>query len=134
MISDLRTYIEGQSEELIQLQSLAEKSGMKVFVEVNQNFPNNFIDTLPFLAAVCKRFDISSGDLKSITEEFIKNNRQLLVKLNNFRHSSYPHEVTISFLLTVAIAKKYSENLDIASLQDFGWHEDAARIVLGVGG
>jgi len=136
MISDLdlRTYVEQQPEELKLLQHLAEYSGMKVFVEVNEHFPNNFIDTLPSLSSICKRFNVSHENIKLITETFIKNEKGLLARISNFRPTVRPHEVTISFLLTVAIARKYADSLDIASLQDLGWHEDVAKIVLAAGG
>lgn len=132
MISNFRLYIEKQPEEILNLQELARKSGMKVYVEVNENFPSSFIDTMPFLASICEKFGLVPISLKSIAEEFLAADDGLLVRLNNWRHSSRPHEVTTSYLLIVAIAKKYSEDLDVEDLQKLGWHEEAAQIVLGV--
>ncbi|HEL4108600.1 TPA: hypothetical protein UM350_003295 [Stenotrophomonas maltophilia] len=130
MQNELRDYIKSQPNELRELLDAARDSGMKVFVEVNENFPPSFIDTVPLLAAICKKFSVATTDLDLLCSEFCQADRTVLRKLNTFSPSSQPHEVTASFLLMVAIARRNRQDLGVMDLQGYGWHVDAAKVVL----
>nr|WP_313470512.1 hypothetical protein [Stenotrophomonas geniculata] len=130
MQNELRDYIESQPNELNELLDAARDSGMKVFVEVNDNFPPNFIDTVPLLAAICENFSVDTADLNLLCSEFCQSDRSVLRRLNAFSPSSQPHQVTASFLLMVVIARRNRQDLEVMDLQAYGWHADAAKVVL----